>query len=250
MSYMKEMKAYYRLSPNDLSRLSIRILRGTAVIGLVAVILGLLMLWAVVPTNLVTGLTLTVGLVIGFIALMQRLPNLLMITDKHLDEWEITSKKNAESFTYRVIYVAMLILMIMGLILSGGDVEDLRLVLTPSLWQLGYTLLSLPFLLKLITTNHIAWSVKPISNEELAETYQASKGKDEPHRKFGKRIILLTVFIVWFSMIGSDLIDRKYETLANEEFATCVINMESEIPFAQMMNLHDCESIAAENKQG
>jgi len=248
MSLMKEMKAYYHISPSNLSRSSIRTLRVVASIGLVAVVLGLFMLWAVVPTNMVTGLTLTFGLVIAFIALIHRLPNLLVITDKHLDEWEITSKKNAESFTYRVIYVGMLLLMIIGLMLQGGESADLRLVLTPSFLQIGFTLVLLPALLQLITTNHIAWSVQPISDEELAEDYEASKGKVEPLRKYGNLSMLLTVSWVVLAIMGGKIIDRKYKTLAHEDSRTCVINMETEIPLAQLMNLQDCKSIASGKK--
>jgi len=242
MSYMKEWKEYYRLSPRDLSQDSIKTLRWTSLVGLVSGISGLLMIWGLLPVNIVTGCGLALGLIFGFIALLHRLPNFLSITDKHLDEWSRVAKKNAESFTYRVMLYSMFATMLLGFALLSSDITGLRLVLSPSLEQIGFSLFLLPIVFQLITTSHLAWKIKPMSDEDVREMNEI-----EAPRKSGKWMVILTVAILVLGSLGGRALDYKYKTIADDTSKTCVITMETEVPMAQLKHLHDCETLKKNN---
>jgi len=237
MSYMKEMKEYYRLSPRDLSMDSIKTLRWTSFVGLVAVISGLLMIWGLLPVNLVTGFGVAIGLIFGFIALLHRLPNLLAVSEKHLDEWGSVSKKNAEAFTYRVVLGFLWGMLLVGFALLSSDVTGLRLVLAPTLEQIGFSLFLLPIIFQLITTSHLAWNVKPMSDEDVREMSEI-----EAPRKSGKWMTIIIVLFMVLGVIGGRALDYKYKTLADDASETCVITMEMDVPTAQLKHLHDCET--------
>jgi len=223
MSYMKEWKEYYRLSPRDLSQHSIKTLRWTSSVGLVSAVSALLMIWGLVPFNAITGWAVAIGIIFGFLALIHRLPNLLAGSEKNLDEWGRNSKKTAEAFTYRMVLYFLYFMMIVGFALLSSDVTGLRLVLTPNLEQIGLSLFLLAAVFQLITTNHLAWNVKPMSDEDVKDMSEI-----ETPRKYGKWMTIFTVSILVFGALGGKILDHKYETIADDASETCVITMETE----------------------
>jgi len=242
MSYMKELKEYYRLTPRDLSQHSINTLRWTSLVGLISVISALLMTWGLVPFNAITGGGVALGFIFGFLALMHRLPNFLSVSEKHLDEWGGVSKKNAEAFTYRVVLSFLWFMFVVGFALLMSDVSGLRLVLTPNLEQIGFSLVLLPLVFLLITTSHLAWNVKPMSDEDVKEMSEI-----ETPRKYGKWLTILTTSILFLGVIGGKVLDYKYKAIADHTSKTCVITMEAEIPIAQLKHLQDCKTLKQKN---
>jgi len=242
MSYMKEMKEYYRLTPRDLSQSNINTLRWTSLVGVASCLLGLLMTWEIVPFNMLTGFGLALGLVIGFVALLHRLPNFLSLTDKHLDEWGRAAKKDAESFTYRVIIYSLLVMMAVGFALSNADVSGLRLVLAPTFEQVGWTFIFLPFTLHLVTSSHLAWSVTPLSKEDVKEMSEV-----EAPRKSGKWMIITLISGMVVASLGGITFSYKYADIIDEAARTCVITMDESVPFAQVKHLQDCKTLKQKN---
>lgn len=235
MSYVKEMKDYYKLSSKDLSADSIKALRANAMIGLLAVIIALLMIWSVIPLNLFTGATLALGLIFVFLACLHRLPNLLSVSEHHLDEWGRNAKKDAEAFTYRVVYYVFGLLFIVGTAFLASDVSGLNLVLTPTFEQLGGTLFLLMPLLVMIKTNRLAWSVRPLSKEDVMEMYVVEKP-----RKQGKWMTVVMMIILGAGIFGGKLLDYKYADNAVVSPQNCAISITEDAPLAQVKPLYYC----------
>ena len=119
------------------------------------------------------------GLIISLSALGHRLPNLLSTSEAHLDEWGGNAKKDAEAFTYRILFYASILSFVLGYAFLNVDTPDLRLVFAPSFDQLGGTLILLAPLLKLITTNRLAWSIQSLSEEDALEMDEIGTRKDK-----------------------------------------------------------------------
>ena len=241
MSYMSEMKEYYKLSSKDLSQHTIKHLRWTAAIGLMSMIFAQLMIWSVVPFNVYTGSALALGIVIGFIALLNRLPNYLFISPKHLDEWGRDLKLNSESFTYRVFMYGLLLVCFVGFAFINTDASSLRLVLAPSLEQLGFSLLLLPFIFQFITTCHLAWNVTPLSDDDVKDMYEIEKP-----REIGKWSLAFVITFALLGVFGGKILDSLYMPITDKASQTCVITMETEIPTAQIKHLHNCKKLEAD----
>lgn len=236
MSLATEVKEYYALSSKDLSIESIRSLRFTSAVGIAAIILGLLITWRLLPMNLYTGSGLALGIVIGFVALVHRLPNLLALSERHLDEWCGDAKKDAEAFTYRVVIGTLVLTLIIGMALTMTDFSGLRLVLTPSFEQLGFTLILLPLLLQLITTHRLAWSVKPLSKEDVIDMYEIEKP-----RKSGKWTMILIVSMLMASLFGGQFIDRQFADIDSAASENCVISVTEDALMANVKSFENCK---------
>jgi len=244
MSYMREMKNYHRLSPTDLSINSIKNLRRTSTIGLFACFCCMLAIWRIIPLNIWVVMGLICLGVIGFLSLIHRLPNLLLLTDKHLDEWDQKLKKDAESFTFRVIFYFMLFLQIPGFMVLQSDFEDLNLVMTPSLQQIGLTFILLPFVLQLISICYASWNIEPLSALDIKEMSE----KEKP-RKQGKWMIRIYVFAVILGVWGGMPLNYFLKSSSFENIETCTLKMETEVHLFQLKNLNDCQSVSATNKK-
>lgn len=236
MSYAKEIKDYYKLSSKDLSENSLKSLRATAMIGLLAVTMALLMIWSVIPLNPFTGWTLALGLVFGFLALLHRLPNSLMISEKHLDEWGGNAKKDAEAFAYRVVFWASIVIGFLGYaLLSSDNVGPLTLVLTPSFEHLAGTFLLITFLLQMIIVNRLAWAVQPLSKEDVMEMYEVEKP-----RKNGKWMTIVPMCFVFGGFFVGSLIDNLYPNVRETTPQNCEISITDDAPLAQVKPLYFC----------
>jgi hypothetical protein len=235
------MKEYYKLSSKDLSQDTIKGLRWTSSIGLASMIFAQLMIWSVVPANIYTGAALALAIVIGFIAIVSRLPNYLFIPTKHLDEWGRELKLNAESFTYRVFMYFSFAVCLIGFAFLNSDVSGLRVVLTPTLEQVGLSLFLMPFLFQYITTCHLAWNVTPLSKEDVKEMYEIEKP-----RKIGKWSTGVIIVFLMLGVFGGKILDSLYMPITDKATQTCVITMETEIPTAQIKHLHNCKKLEAD----
>ena len=244
MSYMHEMKNYHRLSPTDLSINSIKTLRRTSAIGLLACLCCILTIWGIIPVNIWVVMGLICLGSVGFLSLIHRLPNLLMLTDKHLDEWDQKLKKDAESFTFRVIYYFMLFLLIPVFMGLGSDLEDLNLVMTPSLQQIGLTLFFLPLVLQLITICFAAWNIEPLSASDIEEMSE----KEYP-RKQGKWMISVSFFAVILIALGGLPLDYFLKNSSVDMNQTCILKMETKVQLLQLKNLNDCQSLSPKEKK-
>lgn len=242
MSYMAELKEYHKLSAKDLSQDTIKALRWTSSVGLISVIAAQFMIWGLIPTNIYTGCALALGLVTGFLALLSRLPNFLWISEKHLDEWGRGLKFRAEAFTYRTVIYILLIACLIGVALTSTDAAGLRLVLTPSLEQLGFSLILLPLIFQFITTSHLAWHVKPLSDEDVKDMYEI----EEP-RKIGKWSMAFVMIFAFTGIVGGKLLDRQYKSIINETSESCVITLEAKAPLAQVKRLQACNDLKPKN---
>ena len=236
MSYFQEIKEYYKLTPRDLSERSLKKLRITSSIGLLAIIMGLLMIWSIIPFNVFTAIILALGLIISLFALGHRLPNLLSTSETHLDEWGGNAKKDAEAFTYRILFYASILSFVLGYAFLNVDTPELRFVFAPSFNQLGGTLMLLAPLLKLITTNRLAWSIQSLSEEDALEMDEIETRKDK-----GKWMFIVIFCIVFTAIFGGGLLGKKYASLAENAPQNCTISITDTSPVAQVRPLGGCE---------
>lgn len=243
MSIMKDWKNYYKLSPRDLSGESIKTLKLTSIFGLFGSLLGLATLWKIVPLNPWVLLAIFSSLCIGMVAVFHRLPNLLSLTDKHLDEWSQKVKKDAESFTYRVILWFWFLMMFLAFLFVGGDFSGLRLILSPSLEQLLFSTLLIPIALYFITSCHMAWSIKPLSTSEVMDMYEIEKP-----RKYSKKMTYILIGSFILGAFGRYPANYFWGQKVKDMNETCVIKMETEISLFQLKNLNDCATLAEAKK--
>jgi len=244
MSLMNEWKSYYRISPTDLSMDSIKTLRWTSALGLMTCFISLFAIWGVIPTNGYVILGIFCGLVLASLSLFHRIPNLLSLTDKHLDEWSKTVKKDAESFGFRVIFYFLLFLLIPAFMLLGSDMSDLNIVLTPRFNGLLFTLLLLPVTLQFIISCRLAWTIKPLSAADVKDMSEI-----EHPRKYGKwmtYMLLAGFFLGAFGGIPANIIFK--DKIANMT-ESCVIKMETDVPLIQVKNLRDCQTLVKSKEQ-
>lgn len=243
MSLLKDWKDYYKLSPRDLSMDSIKTLRWASAVGLFGTVLALLTIWNIVPFNSYSGLTILICFTLGAPSLFHRLPNLLALPDKHLDEWSRKTKKDAESFAYRVLLYAFYFLMLLGLLFIGGNTSGLTLVLSPSLEQILFSLFLFPLALQLITSCHMAWSVDPFTAADVKEMYEIEKP-----RKRTKPMAYLIFAGFFIGAFGRGPMNHFFGDKLNNMAETCVITMETEVSLVQLKNLKDCKSLAEVKK--
>ena len=108
---------------------------------------------------------LSLGLSLLFIICMipfaySRIGFILTRPEKRLDEWELRAKRDAESFTYRIVRnIMILLLTIIALFTFGLDKAQLLFSGEKFLYLIGNLLM----LTMLLPAAYIAWTKKPLS---------------------------------------------------------------------------------------
>ena len=96
---------------------------------------------------------------------LSRLANMLMFTDKHLDEWEIRVKKRAEAFGFRFALFSM---MFLAFVFSFQYESLLDRQFTYQ--ELVFVPVTIFFYLAILPILYVAWTQKPLDDSEDIES--------------------------------------------------------------------------------
>lgn len=135
------------------------------------ILVGLIPLFTLVKfTELLSGLGASFELLVSLVFVgcllplaCNRLANMMVFTDKRLDEWEIRVKKRAEAFGFRCILFGMMFLLLALSFtiklesLAQRDFTYLEVIFLPA--TIYFFTVALPIL-------YVAWTQKPLSDGE------------------------------------------------------------------------------------
>lgn len=89
--------------------------------------------------------------------------NMLIFSDKYLDEWEIRLKKRSEAFGYRCfIFTLAPVVLALGLVQNQPSWIDMTL----SFNQIMFVAINIFFAMILLPIIYAAWSQRPLDNSE------------------------------------------------------------------------------------
>jgi len=149
---------------------------------------------------LFSGIQLVSLLAFAYVVLHPIL-NTLSRMNKNLDEWEIGHKLAAESFGFRLTLWVMCTAWGLGVLLDLWWLDS-TLKLTFQFYDLVWSLLVLSAFMTLASAAHMAWTIRPIIDENGLRAKESPKIVSARKQKVEATIILVVVFLILLLIIA------------------------------------------------
>lgn len=158
--------------------------------------------------HFITILVVLMAFIATLVVIINPVAASLMWNNKDLDEWGISHKFAAQSFGFRITSGIIFILWILSIIVSYIP-QIPRFQMSVSLYDIGNFMLSILIFLWLTSTAHMAWTIRPIMDEDGLEL-RVDEAVISARKQRVEAAIIVTVIVLISLAIAAGLFAWGY----------------------------------------